>query len=251
MVITPKKTIYVNDADQEVWDQAEALAIKESFSGLLTDALRNYIQGRRAIRATVRLAGAQREIFVRVEPTGGGWLINVPLHELKGQSSPLVVVEELEHSEIVVVGSIIFDWSTDEELWVWVPASKVVSLRFLIPRYVGGIDYQDVARMAWPILVRLAVGKKTTTYGEIAEELGGLNHYTQVPKVLDIIQRWCLSQKHPDLTSVVVSKETGVPGSGYWKAHKGESLPVPDQIVLWEKDRNQSASFNWPTGAPF
>lgn len=248
----PKKTIYINDADQEIWDQAEALAVKESFSGLLTDALRSYIQGRRAIRATVRLVGSQQEIVVRVEPMGGGWLINVPHHPLTGQTSPLTVVEELEHSEIVVPRSIKFDWRTDdEELWVWVPATKVISLRFLIPRYVGGVDYQDVARMAWPILVDMAKGEKITTYGELAEKLGGLNPYTQVPKVLDIIQRWCLSQKHPDLTSVVVSKEMGIPGSGYWKAHKGESLSVPEQMKLWEGDRKQSASFNWPTGAPF
>jgi hypothetical protein len=38
----PKKTIYVRDADQELWERAEQLA-GGSLSGLLADALRRYV----------------------------------------------------------------------------------------------------------------------------------------------------------------------------------------------------------------
>lgn len=76
----PKKTIYITDADQQVWEQAEALAIKESLSGLL--------KRRRALRVTVRLEKAHMELHVRVEPTSGGWLINVPENAMSDQSRP-------------------------------------------------------------------------------------------------------------------------------------------------------------------
>lgn len=248
----PKKTIYISDADQPVWEQAEALAVKDSLSGVLTEALRTYIQGRRALRADVRLEGTYKELRVRVEPTSGGWLINVPAETLPGQSTPADAARILQESEAVQSGDINFDWASDEELWVWVSASKIRSLRFRIPRYVGGVDYTDAARIAWPILVKAAGTNTLITYGDLGASLGGLNPHTQVPKVLDVIEQWCQSHNRSDLTGFVINKETGLPGVGYWKAHKAERLPIPEQVDLWEKDRAaSSAADNWLDEAPF
>ena len=43
----PKKTIYVRESDLALWKEAEELA-QESLSGLLADALREYVMTRRA-----------------------------------------------------------------------------------------------------------------------------------------------------------------------------------------------------------
>lgn len=67
---------------------------------------------------------------------------------------------------------------------------------------------------AWPILILWAKSKKLHTYEELARKLG-----YRTPKVsraaLWPIQDYCIEKGLPPLTSIIVSKHTGQPGSGF------------------------------------
>lgn len=71
---------------------------------------------------------------------------------------------------------------------------------------------------AWPILVDVAIKNTTITYGELAKKLG--IHHRAIRYVLGVIQDYCLGEKLPPLTIVVVNQSEGMPGDGFiaWDA---------------------------------
>lgn len=76
------------------------------------------------------------------------------------------------------------------------------------------INHAERAFRTWPILTRVAKQPKPTiTYGEAAAELG--IHPRAMRYVLSEIQDWCIEEKKPPLTIVVVSADDGVPGEGF------------------------------------
>lgn len=72
---------------------------------------------------------------------------------------------------------------------------------------------EERAAQIWALLVFAALHRQTLTYER-------LSHLTGVPQQglgpnLDPIQRYCLDNDLPPLTSLVVSKGTGVPEHGF------------------------------------
>lgn len=85
---------------------------------------------------------------------------------------------------------------------------------------------------AWPILVERAGLGTTITYGELGKAIG--IHHRAVRYVLGVIQDYCLSEKLPPLTILVVNKD-GVLGVGF---------------IAWDVDdpdsgRKLVCGFNW------
>jgi len=75
-------------------------------------------------------------------------------------------------------------------------------------------NHAERAFRAWPILTRVAKqADPTITYGAIAAELG--IHHRVVRYVLSEIQDWCMDEKKPPLTIVVVGAGDGLPGPGF------------------------------------
>lgn len=69
------------------------------------------------------------------------------------------------------------------------------------------------AAQIWPVLTLAASNKQILTYDFLAKLIG-------VPppalgQLLELIQSYCLIEKLPPLTILVVSKKTGLPGSGF------------------------------------
>ena len=74
----PKKTVYVRESDLELWEEAEKMA-KESLSGLLAVALREYVTQQRARdgemgRIVVEVADDEDSPLVKKAFTGT-WLM--------------------------------------------------------------------------------------------------------------------------------------------------------------------------------
>ena len=86
------------------------------------------------------------------------------------------------------------------------------------------------ASQIWPILTLSATNKQILTYDVLAKLIG-------VPppalgQLLEPIQSYCLIEKLPPLTILVVSKKTGLPGSGF-----GAVSDIPkNQIKVFEYD---------------
>lgn len=97
------------------------------------------------------------------------------------------------------------------------------------------------AAQIWPLLAWAATNRQVLTYGTVGDLIGvptsGLGH------LLEPIQSYCLIKKLPPLTVIVVSKETGLPGSGFVAADFAtgvqrvhahnwleEQSPTPEQL---------------------
>jgi hypothetical protein len=244
----PKKTIYVRDADLPLWEQAETVAQGDSVSGVLADALRQYLAGNPTRTAWVSLVGQQEVLRVRVEPAPGGWLLLVPPLDAGGGA----VLDALRRAGVWVPDTLVDRLQTESvPLWAWVPVDHVAGLWLINPEGVRGVDFQDMARRAWPRLREIARARRTITYSELGQQLGGLHPLHQVPAVLDVIQRWCLAHGKPDLTGVVVSKTTGIPGTDYWRQNGWAELSLAERVDRWRISQGELASVEWPESPPF
>ncbi|MEP0826926.1 MAG: HNH endonuclease [bacterium] len=75
------------------------------------------------------------------------------------------------------------------------------------------VNQEARACKAWELLTRVARSKRFVTYQELAAALG--THHRADRFVLGLIQDYCLKEKLPPLTILVVNKHTGKPGSGF------------------------------------
>lgn len=75
------------------------------------------------------------------------------------------------------------------------------------------MNRSERAMQVWMILISAAEQRKTLTYGMVANHLG-FHGAGVLAKILGRIMRYCEQHELPPLTCIVVSRNTGVPGSG-------------------------------------
>lgn len=75
------------------------------------------------------------------------------------------------------------------------------------------INQEQRAFKAWPILVRKAKSQDTIRYAELSQRIN-LPHHRPLRFVLSVIQDYCLREKLPPLTILVVDA-SGKPGTGF------------------------------------
>lgn len=69
------------------------------------------------------------------------------------------------------------------------------------------------ASQLWPILALAATNRQVLTYNFVSK-LTGIPR-PAIGQFLEPIQAYCMAKKIPPLTSIVVSEQTGIPGSGF------------------------------------
>lgn len=74
------------------------------------------------------------------------------------------------------------------------------------------VNQVERACRAWPILTERAKNRSTITYGELGQALGV--HHRAIRYVLGVIQDYCLEEKLPPLTILIVNS-SGMPGTGF------------------------------------
>ena len=74
-------------------------------------------------------------------------------------------------------------------------------------------NWDYAAGIVWPVLTERAAGRKTITYQEIAPTIG--TNPLSVGRALGPIQDYCLEARLPPLTSIVIGKNSKVPGPGF------------------------------------
>ena len=101
------------------------------------------------------------------------------------------------------------------------------------------MSVEQRAAQLWPLLAYAATRHQLLTYGEVGKLVGvaarGLG------QLLEPVQSYCLLQKLPPLTAIVVRRNTGRPGEGF------SAAPDPTQ------EQHQVFAFNWlghPSPAP-
>jgi len=242
----PKRTIYIKEGDLPLWVRAEQLAGDESVSAVLGEALQQYLEGQKTLRGTVRFREGADVVTAAVQPVSGGWLLGVP----PGPEGDAVVAA-LRTAGVWPDRFPVPSAPPGQQLWVWVPADTLAAMWMTMERRVGGVDYQELARQAWGMLREAAVTRQTLSYSALGEQLGGLHPYRQVPQVLDVIEKWCLDHKLPDLTGVIVSQRSGLPGEDYWRQNGWTHLSVAERVDRWREQQDRLATIRWDATAPF
>jgi putative restriction endonuclease len=74
-------------------------------------------------------------------------------------------------------------------------------------------NWEHAAGVVWPLLVDRAKRRSKLFYEDLAPHIRTNN--LNVGRALGPIQDYCLTNRHPPLTSIVVQKVTGLPGEGF------------------------------------
>ena len=75
------------------------------------------------------------------------------------------------------------------------------------------VNQYERAFLAWPVLTSVASSRGTITYKQLSDRIG--IHHRPVRFVLGVIQDYCLQEKLPPLTIVVVGSARHTPGEGF------------------------------------
>lgn len=97
---------------------------------------------------------------------------------------------------------------------------------------------RDLAGRIWPVLLALALERRTITYGQLGERVGADPRF-EIPRGLDPIQEHCDANNLPPLTIIVVSAATGRPSKGFLRKNLGRE----DEVFTfrWERVENPFA----------
>ena len=95
---------------------------------------------------------------------------------------------------------------------------------------------KERAVQIWPILVLCATKRIVLCYDELAKLIGVFT--PGLGQLLEPIQAYCILHEKPALTSIVVRKDTGLPGTGFTAA---ENVPLAQAQVY---------NYDWSNTAP-
>ncbi len=107
---------------------------------------------------------------------------------------------------------------------------KLDSKNIFVPKK---INQEQRAYFAWEYLTKIATEKKKTSYKDLAKA-AGVPHPRPTRFVLDLIQDYCLRNRLPPLTILVVN-QSGQPGAGF----------IAWDIDDLEKGFNHVYKYNW------
>lgn len=218
--IDPSKTKFVRHSGDT------GLAERALSAGLLEEYQRyqrpTFFHKKRGIEALVVFMGApaSQARFLgayRVLGQRKSLGISEPLRSIGMTDHPdlveldLVKLPGFEHFE----DDLIVPWSSPKAWHQWAPSlpgSKTTPSLSTTPS--TGVNHEQRAAAVWNVLVTCAGKSATVTYGDLAKQAGGFHHRV-LRYPLGLIQDFCLSEKLPPLTSIVVHGGDALPGSGF------------------------------------
>lgn len=90
-------------------------------------------------------------------------------------------------------------------------------------------------------LARIAREHRLVAYSELMNEFGGRGFIGQV---LDEINRREHARGRPLLSAIVVQKDTGEPGPGFWHL-VSELFPTAAKAGFWQAERDRVWAYEW------
>lgn len=103
-------------------------------------------------------------------------------------------------------------------------------------------EFEEKVTAAYAVLIETAKNGVTITYSELGARIGIMNFpgYDDFPLKMAEIAGACsvyeLEDNHPIISSIVVNKETGMPGAGYWGFR---TMPSHLLSRMWEDRRRK------------
>jgi hypothetical protein len=104
---------------------------------------------------------------------------------------------------------------------------------------IGRADWSAVIVEMRAILVGCARARHTITYSELTRQLTTARvhyHSPWLTRLLEALGREEAAAQRPILAALVVTKQTGMPGGGYFEMTARDSLPAEDLAAIWQAD---------------
>ncbi len=100
------------------------------------------------------------------------------------------------------------------------------------------INWEQRAAAAWPILCIAARNGEPISYKQLANAIG--MHHRPLNYLLEVIQKYCITERLPPLTAVVVRQDTKMPSTGFtaWDINDIESGLAEVFAKDWQSLRN-------------
>ena len=106
------------------------------------------------------------------------------------------------------------------------------------------LDLDDAIRRAWPVFREAARMGRTLTYTELAGRAGPPLHRRHLHRqLLTPLSERCRDAGLPDLSAMVVRRDTGKPGGGWHGPY-----PSADPDATWMAALAECLEYRWPKG---
>lgn len=100
---------------------------------------------------------------------------------------------------------------------------------------------------AWAVLVDTARERRTISYSELALAVGMPHRQRSIHRIVvgPLCRLVCRPRGYPDIASLVVRKDTGEPGDGWWDFAGGAHVRQ-----VWLEEVRAAQNFPWPEQLP-
>lgn len=88
------------------------------------------------------------------------------------------------------------------------------------------------ASQIWAVLALAAAHRQTLTYSQVADATGAFRG--GIGQLLEPIQSFCIENRLPPLTILVVQRESGLPGSGFTGATADELASAQARVFAFD-----------------
>ena len=106
------------------------------------------------------------------------------------------------------------------------------------------LSYPEALRLAWPVLMDSVRTRRTISYSELAGRAGQpLRARSLHKQLLNPLAIRCKASGRPDLCALVVRKDSGLPGLGWFEP---ASLDARDPLELWAEAVLACYEYTWP-----
>lgn len=106
--------------------------------------------------------------------------------------------------------------------------------------------FSQLMMQAWPVLWEAIRQGRTVSYTELAGRAGRPLHHRQIHRqILVEMSVRCRKQGLPDLAALVVRKDTGKPGSGWYDLNPDGKRLATDPEESWVDALTDCLSYKW------
>ena len=106
--------------------------------------------------------------------------------------------------------------------------------------------FNQLMRQAWPVLWEAIRQGRTVTYTELAGRSGRPLHHRQIHRqLLREMSLRCRRIGLPDLAALVVRKDSGRPGSGWYDLNPGGARLPDDPEESWVEALTHCLNYKW------
>lgn len=115
-----------------------------------------------------------------------------------------------------------------------------------MPRGISASNWEALKQEMREILIGMARMRTTVCYSDLAAMLKTASVHHRAPAFHHLLDEMCREDEargHAILASLVVRKDSGIPGAGYFTIAASEGADVSDPVAYWREQFEQACDY--------